>query len=48
MLLRESTIDNTNILLDDELFEHMYELLEQIGVFWRNPPKEKNNLKSDL
>ncbi|MGB3183562.1 MAG: hypothetical protein WBB45_19385 [Cyclobacteriaceae bacterium] len=29
------------------LFEAMYELFTQIGIFWRNPP-EREDLRSDL
>ena len=47
MQSRGSSIDITNILLDDALFEAMYELLVQIGVFWGNTPKD-NDLRSDL
>lgn len=45
--LRSSSIDLEPILLEESIFKAMYELLEQIGVFWKNTP-EGNNLKTDL
>ena len=33
--------------ISDDLFESMYEILQQIGVFWENTP-EGNDMRTDL
>lgn len=44
---RGISLEQESIILEGALFESMYELLEQIGVFWRNTP-DVNDLRTEL
>ena len=45
---RIRTSDHLSLIKkEDPLFEDMYELFEQIGIFWHNTP-EKNDLRTEL